>query len=293
MELFDIIELRSYVTPLAERLRIAVSEDQKCEESSALPPAIVAPKLNIRRDWTSSARDNAKADLILSSSDAITFQVHRDHLLAASTNGFNEKLSACKLEPDTEAVDRPTLVLPYSSVVLNVLLRVIYKEEGHLRVENTSLVDVSSAIHAFKDVLAFHCQLSPSVALEVCVLAASHAPDLHHIAVHASRFLLSIKFSRITDEIAAFMGPTYLLRLCQLLTGRTQEFKRLLLPTPQLHKPVPQCDTRVLREAWTLVTAFLMWHAAPDLGNGTIDGLKDTVIERIRCKRCNDSDLRL
>ena len=89
-------------------------------------------------------------------------------------------------------------------------------------------------------------------------LAASHAPDLHHIAVHASRFLLSIEFSRITDEMASSMGPIYLLRLYTLLTGRTREFKRLLISAPKPHEPLPQCDSKILREAWTLATAFLI-----------------------------------
>ncbi|KLO19882.1 hypothetical protein SCHPADRAFT_45304 [Schizopora paradoxa] len=305
MELFDIIELKSYVTPLAERLRIAIADAQKRDLLLASPAAVATP--HIRRDWTTATDDNAPPDLTLSSSDSVTFRVHQDHLLAASTNEFSKKLSPPQLEKlNVNAANAPTLTLPYPSAVVHILLHVVYKEDGRLRDETPSLADISSAIRALKEcgipskrsildssllfgIMASHCKLSPLAALEVYTLAASHAPDLHHVAVYASRFLLPLRFSRITDEIAASMGAVYLLRLSQLLVGRTQEFKRLLLPTPQLHKPLPHCDTRVLREAWTLVTAFLMWHATPDVGDATIDGLKDTVIDRIRCKRCNDS----
>ncbi|KLO19881.1 hypothetical protein SCHPADRAFT_44688 [Schizopora paradoxa] len=204
------------------------------------------------------------------------------------------------------AVDTSTLDLPYSSSVVNILLHVIYKEDGRLRDETPSLADISSAIRALKEygipiknstsessllfsVMASHCESSKRGALDVYTLAASNAPDLHHIAVYASRFLLSLVISQIADDTCRSMGSVYLLRLCQLLVGRTQEFKRILLPTPRLHNPVPHCDTRSLREAWTLVSAFLMWHAAPDVGDETIDGLKDTIINRIQCTQCNES----
>ncbi|KLO19879.1 hypothetical protein SCHPADRAFT_898449 [Schizopora paradoxa] len=271
----------------------------------------------IRRDWTAGADSKGinhdvaapSTDLVLSAEDSVTFQVHRARLLAASTNGFNAKLPTLKLEESDVKVEPhvETLILdvPYSSAVVNILLHAVYKEDGLLRVEIPSLTDIYFTICALKEygipcnasfsdtsllfgVMAAHCQTSPLAALEVYALAAAHAPDLHHIAVYSSRFLLPLEFARITDEIAVAMGSVYLFRLSQLLVRRTQQFKRLLLPPPQLHEPSSHCDTRVLREAWTLMTAFLMWYAAPEVKDAVIDDLKDTIIDRIQCKRCRE-----
>ncbi|KLO19878.1 hypothetical protein SCHPADRAFT_935007 [Schizopora paradoxa] len=307
MEIFDIEELRPFVTILAERFRMVVAQNVSpaIELSPTLPEVTATP--NIRRDWTTATCNNASPDVTLSTSDSVTFQVHRDYLLATVTKDFTREPSPQRLEESNVEVNgTPALVLPYSSAVVNILLHIVYKKDGRLRVETPSLVVISTTLRALKEygipfnkstsestllfsAMASHCQTSLMAALEVYALAASHAPDLHHVAVFASSFLHSLDLSRVTDETARVMGSIYYLRLTQLLLGRTQAFKRLLLPAPRMHKPSPQCNTRVLREAWTLMTSFLMWRAAPDIGDATIDELKDVVIDSIRCKQCNES----
>jgi len=302
MELFDIIELESYVTPLAERLRIA-EEAQRNESPPNLPNATGSSRRpTVRRDWTAAAHNDAPSDLLLSANDSTIFRVHWDHILAASVNGFNEELSSHLPQGSDTGAALPVLDIPYSSAVVNLLLHVVYKEDPNDRgrVATPSLTDLSATLCALKvygiplktsisetsmlhGMLSSHCQHS---ALRVYTLAASYAPDLHHVAVYASHFLLSMKFSLITDEMATLMGPMYLLRLYTLLSGRTREFKRLLLANPHLHESLPQCDTRGLRKVWILATGYLIWAAAPDLEDATMDNVKASVIDRVQCEQC-------
>ncbi len=136
--------------------------------------------------------------------------------------------------------------------------------------------------------LSSHCQHS---ALDVYALAASHAPNLHHLATYASSFLLSVEFPKITDEKVVTMGPIYLRQLYMLLSERTREFKQLLLPLPQFHAPTQQCDTKALKEAWRVAIADLVQCAAPDVQGAVIDSTKYSVINRVplACDDCKAS----
>ncbi|KLO17657.1 hypothetical protein SCHPADRAFT_886817 [Schizopora paradoxa] len=306
MELSDIADWQAFVASLVEQPRIAEAEKNN-SMFDFVEAAKANGKSNIRRDWTTSSDSKSPPDLLLSSNDSIIFHVHRSVVLAKSANMLgmasssrSSRESIAKETPPNGTSNSQVRQLPYTSRVVNVLLHIVYND-GCDRVATTSMAEISSVIRALKEygiplkpstssnsmlfrMLSEHCQKSDP--LQVYIFAASHAPDLQHIAVYASRFLLSLDFCRITDEMATSIGAIYLLRLYTLLTGRTREFKRLLIPPPQPHEPLPQCDAKILREAWTLVTTFLVWAAAPDVKDATIDKLKAPAVNKLQCKQC-------
>ncbi len=265
--------------------------------------------LRAHPDWTVTVRSDPSPDLIFSAKDAITFHVQRARILGASVNGFDGKVSfPLSQGPDSkDAKIQPTIQLPYSSTVVNLLLHAVYEEGGRLQIHDIvfseSLTDLSSTIHALEecgipletsisessmlyDMLSSHCQQS---ALDVYSLAASHAPYLHHLAMYASSFLLTLEFSEITEEMAAKIGSIYLLRLYRFLSERTREFKRILHSPPEFHVPDQHCNTKSLEKAWRLAIAYLLCSAAPDVPTACMDGTRNSVIDQVSCERCKAS----
>jgi len=260
----------------------------------------------VHPDWTDLVRSDPPPDLILSARNATIFYVHRKRILGASANDFNGKLSSTS--PDSED-NRPIIVLPYSSTVVNLLLHAVYdNDDGRSQIQGgtPSLLDLSSTIRALRDYgirletsisesstlfgfLSSHCQHS---ALDVYALAASHAPHLHPLAMYASSFLHSLDFSEISEERATAMGSIYLRRLYTLLSERTREFKQLLLSAPKLHVPDQQCDTQSFQKAMGLAFAYLMWSAAPDVKDVVMDNAKSSVINQVSCEHCRASSER-
>jgi len=304
MKLSNTTESESSATPFAAQLTQAQRDKPSLDSQVETAGGIQS----VHRDWTIAARTTGDLppDLIVSAKDAINFNVHRDRILGASVNGFNGRLSSpLRQGSEDGAVNiKRTIELPYSSTVVNLLLKEVYNEGGRSRSQE-SLTDLSSAILALKEygipletsvsessmlfgMLSSHCQHS---ALDVYVLAASHAPDLHHLATHASSFLLSVEFPKITDEKVVIMGPIYLRQLYMLLSERTREFKQLLLPLPQFHAPTQQCDTKALKEAWRAAIGDLVQCAAPDVQGAVIDSTKYSVINRVplACDGCKAS----
>jgi len=263
----------------------------------------------VHRGWTELAHGGVPPDLVVTSADSIIFYVHRDRILAASTNGVNGRLSLLLQVTAGPSIGdahiQPILNLPYSSGVVNLLLLAVYRkpEDGFSSAEIPSFKDLSSTIRALVEcgiplrifvsessmlysMISAYCQHS---ALDVYTLAACHAPDLHHLAVYASHFLLSLEFSQITDEMAVAMGVIYLRRLYALLSDRSREFKRLLVAPPQLHITVQQCNNNALLEVWRVATAYLVWSASPDVAGSVIENTQRSVIDRIQCPQCKAS----
>ncbi len=146
--------------------------------------------------------------------------------------------SALPRGPDAENTKEVQTIieLPYSSKVVNLLLHEVYDNRVKDVTRSETLSDLSSTIRALGEygipfetslsessmlfgVLSSHCQQS---ALDVYALAASHAPYLHPLAMHASSFLLSLEFSQISEQIAVTIGSVYLLQLYKLLSERTR-----------------------------------------------------------------------
>ncbi|KLO19884.1 hypothetical protein SCHPADRAFT_898455 [Schizopora paradoxa] len=209
-----------------------------------------------------------------------------------------------KLEGDSER----TLYLPESGSVLNTLFCAAYNRSP-VDASHTSLSDLSLAVAALKkygvpletaaaersfmfSAFASHCASSPSFALEVYVIGAAHAPDLHALAVYASQFLLSLDLSTVSDETASALGVVYLRKLIALHFERVEQFKRQLVCLPQLHKPNVYCGAsggEALLRAWSLATTYLSWAAAPDVPTSSIDRAMTSVMEMLTCDTCRVS----
>jgi len=103
MELFDIIEFKSYVSPLSERRRHQASgadrnfhtlEAETHREGTETPKPSVA-RTSHHPYWKLGAGhfSGAPEDMTIISVDFVNFHVHQACLLAASSNLFNTFLS--------------------------------------------------------------------------------------------------------------------------------------------------------------------------------------------------------
>ena len=219
-------------------------------------------------------------DLIVISSDLVHFDVNEACLLKMSSNmfngliPFNQELEECGRGNKQGAHGAHELYLPESGSVLNTLFFATYNRTS-VGASNTSLSDLSLALVALKkygvsleaatsehsfmfSAFEHHCSLSPTIALEVYAIGASHTPDLHALAVYASQFLLSLDLSTIADETVEMLDSIYLRKLIMLHDERIQEFKQYLVSPPQLHEPNPHCDDvggGALLQAWTQAKA--------------------------------------
>jgi len=180
------------------------------------------------------------------------------------------------------------VVLPESSVVLNVVLHSIYDIScAHYSPSFESLsaalvfmttYGISVKRHAARStpLHALFLSHAPFYPLELYALAASY--DLYDLAVPTSSHLLSLSLASLTDEMVDRIGPRYLKRLFFLHFGRAEALKRLLLPPPHPHSPTVSCDfteQKKLTRAWALASAYLAWDARP----GTV--LSITSIKRV------------
>jgi len=111
--------------------------------------------------------------------------------------------------------------------------------------------------------------------------------------VHASQFLLSLKLSSITDEMALQIDAVYLHKLFALHRNRVREFKQLTVaqPRPPNHdnpqgSPCTENNSEMWNELWAIICAFLTWCATPDFKSATIRSVLPSVINRISCEVC-------
>ncbi|KLO17658.1 hypothetical protein SCHPADRAFT_886818 [Schizopora paradoxa] len=289
MELFDIIEL----------------ESQAATTAGGGPQGAGATTFAIHQDWSAATMNAfAPCDLLLVSMDSIQFHVHQGRLGAASTNSFNGKLPLPLIRSDdhgTGGHGLPVLNVPYIGVVLNITLYIMYNRVGRIENPNPLLSDLSSTVLALKEFGApleaslsessllfglFSSMCDSGSPLDVYATAASHAPDLHHVAVYASQFLLTLDLYSITDDVADKMGAVYLRRLFMLHVGRVMEFKKLITGPPETHAPTSQCNADTLLQVWALATAYLTWAASPSVTNSAIDNVMASIVDRLGCRRC-------
>ncbi|KLO19883.1 hypothetical protein SCHPADRAFT_45125 [Schizopora paradoxa] len=325
MDLFEIIEFESYASNSSESQRESANRNMSGgrteAEGTQTPRGRVVPSSashTTHCEWRGGSGNllGLPEDITIISSDLVHFHVHQSYLLAASTNMFNDLLPLAGFavlfeEPESsaEGVQAIALHIPETGAVVNLLLFAAYNRtaaEGSLDVSELSLPVISSTIYALKtygiplqsslsegsillSAFGFHCSRSTVTALQVYTFAASHAPDLHALAVYASEFLLSLNLASVTDEMANAMDATYLRRLFSLHIERVQGFKRLIVSHPQPHGPQPHCsdtDGRALKEAWAFGMAYLSWAATADMQNSTIDAAMTSVMEKLACKTC-------
>ena len=254
-------------------------------------------------DWMLDRRiiGHDPLDLTIVSSDLVHFHVHSHRLLANSSNNFNGRLSH-PLSSHLDGHDFPTLKEAESGRILNVVLHVIYGTTEHIRSSQTtlSLTDILSVISTLQlygisirgvadpssalfDAIVAHCPYSP---LAVYIIGAKYNQDLHHIAKHASQYLLSLDLSSISDEAASDMGSVYLKRLVLLHTTRIREFKRIVSQSPPLHTPQQSCDSTPLARVWGLGSAYLAWIASADVEESVIDNIIGQLEAKLPCDAC-------
>jgi hypothetical protein len=218
--------------------------------------------------------DVLPTDLIILSSDSVFFYVHMHKILAASVNGFNSLLPP----KEGSQLEGPGsfLVLHDDSVVVNILLHTIYNmsvahyapgpEAVIAAVESLEKYGLSMQTHLAPASPLYSLVLgtAPKAPIEFYAIAAAY--DLRHLAIPISSFLLTYSLASLTDELAIKMGPLYLKRLFYLHLGRVEALKRLLLPPPQPHMPIANCDfteQKKLTRAWALASAYLVWDVRP------------------------------
>lgn len=244
-------------------------------------------------------------DLILFSSDAVFFYVHRSQLIAASNNGFNDLLARIPLISKNatsaenasanailkaEVCDQSTdidiiLSVPEAAPVLNVLLHTVYEiscaqycptfeiMSAAVRAMVKYGMSIKKHISPSKPLFSLILSQAPLAPLEAYAIAAEH--DLLELAVPISSHLLSCDLSMIDDDLALRVGPIYLRRLFFLHLGRIDALKRLLLPPPHPHPESDGCnfmEQKKLTRAWALAAAYLAWDARPgEFGLGVAD----------------------
>ncbi|KAF7332173.1 hypothetical protein MKEN_00098300 [Mycena kentingensis (nom. inval.)] len=182
-------------------------------------------------------------DLILLSADAVFFYVHTETLLEASDNQFRATLPTAS---DT-GHGPPTIHVPESSSVLNIILHVVYE----LSVEHYH-PDFDTLVEAVDKLLVYGIHPAEKIhqSSPLFTLLLSHAPlrplDLYSLASHyqlealavpTSAHLLAFPLSRLTDQDVERIGATYLKRLFFLHFGRNEALKRVLGTPPHPHPP--------------------------------------------------------
>ncbi|KAF7983306.1 hypothetical protein HWV62_22982 [Athelia sp. TMB] len=220
------------------------------------------------------------SDMIVLTSDYVSFHLHFDILLAATSNHFNYMLIGFESENRADFDQSPIFAVSETSTVFTMVVCAIY----HLPFAEygPTFNTLSQAVDAMKiygvavnDVIAPSTPLYNTLltharrhALELYALAAHH--DIYDLAVAASTHLLNYQLSLLSDEMATRIGAIYLKRLFFMHLGRAEALRRLLLPPPYPHEPTEACDratqTSVTR-AWALAASSLAW----DPRGGTLD----------------------
>ncbi|KAI0633795.1 hypothetical protein C8Q77DRAFT_1209730, partial [Trametes polyzona] len=209
--------------------------------------------------------DGILPDLVLLSSDNVTFHTHRQRLLAASNNAFGGLL----------AQQQASLRVPQSSAVLNVVLHLIYGMSCvHFQpaLETTeAAIDALVAYGVTREDLAGSRPLhqlilsyAPYRPIEAYALAAHH--NLEDTAVAVSAHLLAYDVSKLSDELTVKMGSVYFSRLYNLQRARLAALRNIVLRPPATHPLTPICNEEIQRElarAWAFASAEIVWNALP------------------------------
>jgi hypothetical protein len=258
----------------------------------------------------STSRYPTDPDTIFLSSDSVFFYVHQATILSVSENNFDGLLRDVGTDSPPEvryqrenSGNQPMIIsVKEHSKVLNIVLHLIYALPcERFRPTLSLLNDALPALKTFgicpqkvigegSEICNLLISFAPSQPLEVYALAAQL--ELHHVAVAASRFVLSISLSSVTEELACQMGPTYLRLLFFLHLGRTEALKRHLLTPPDTHEPNETCtaaEQKKLIRAWALATAYLAWDARADTSAITISGSLSPLLEHLTCFHCREN----
>ena len=210
-------------------------------------------------------------DLTIVTGDRVCFYAHSRFLLHSSTNAFGGLLGSSSTQASID--------VPEAGAALHVALHAIYRMSCiHL---SPSLENIEGAINAlFKygvDARALATPHSPH--FQLVLTHAPHAPieayalagqfRMETLAVAVSAHLLAYDTSRISDALAAQMGPLYLKRLLDFHQARLAALKDIVLSPPKGHPPTARCGDSgrrsALAQAWAYAAAGIVWEAAPGM----------------------------
>ncbi|KAH7097468.1 hypothetical protein BKA62DRAFT_716422 [Auriculariales sp. MPI-PUGE-AT-0066] len=246
-------------------------------------------------------------DLALTSTDHVSFYVHRAVLLAVSPNGLGGLIPAVKDSSKSLGTGMPHSVqTDLDAAALNVVLHVVYHLSfAHFYPDFSTLsrataalfdsyglatyVFVAPATPLYGALLSQAVAHGPTSAMQVYILAAKHG--LEALAIGVSEQLLSFEMSSLTDEQAAQLGGLYLKRLFLLLLARIGALKQLLVVEPgPLHPPIPICgqleQRRDVLAPWAYAVAHLIADARPDTPSALLESTLNPVAYRCACASC-------
>ena len=224
--------------------------------------------------------DGNNPDVVLISGDGVQFFVHRQRLLAVSSNAFGGLI---KPEPSvvtpvpTPPVAPQTIRIPFFSHVANVILHTVYGlscvqylptlEAVEAALDALTMVyGVSIEAYTVPHMPLYELILSfaPFRPLDAYALAARHS--LEDLCVTISSHLLAYDLGRISDSAAQKMGPVYLKRLFLLHQSRLAALRSILFKPPPTHRPASGCGEEMqqqLTRAWAFAVAQLVWDVLP------------------------------
>lgn len=212
-------------------------------------------------------------DLVFVSSDRVSFCLHSEVVLAASSNAFDNLVDPLQVSAARAKADHHVVAIPETASVLNIILHAIYglscqqfdptNDDLFAAVDAFQRYGISAQTHAAPSTALFQDLFSrvPTAPLDFYVLAARH--DLYPLAAHTSTHLLGCKATDIPLETAERMGPVYLSKLLALQEKRQEALKTLLRTPPLAHPPMPNCTGVALGRAWELASAYLVWEMRP------------------------------
>ncbi|KAF8878048.1 hypothetical protein CPB85DRAFT_1378493 [Mucidula mucida] len=222
-------------------------------------------------------------DIVLKTSDAVLFYVHRSVLAHVSSNAFGTLLLMAGI-----------ITVEDDSNILNIILHALYDipsapynpsfETLMYAVDRLPLYGLAPHALITPDNHLFRLLYShaPHRPIEVYILAAHH--HLDELAVLVSGHLLSFKLENLTDEMAVRMGARYLKRLFMLHLDRMQRLKEILIVQPPAHGGVG-CKADSQR-AWALAAASVVNDVRPDMSPPLLVASMRRYAGEITCGLC-------
>jgi hypothetical protein len=226
-------------------------------------------------------------DLVLLSSDQVSFFVHSAVLLKYSGNSFAGLLG------DNKAY------LPENSEVLNLILHALYVLDPSKFRPTVALIAA-----AFRSLQHYNVSLdsllTPSHPISITILhlgvqspletfAVVAAFKLEQLAIEVSKKLVSVPLHNLTDDLVERMGPSYLRRLVFLHLGRVDRLKQLLLQPHSSHPVTKDCyenDQKRLQNEWKALAVALGWEARADMSPRRVHSTFTTLLYKTSCSQC-------
>jgi len=241
--------------------------------------------------------DELDPDVVVVSSDQVSFYVHYHKLLRASRTQF-----AGLISKQTDGT-RPTIFqVAQDAVVLNVMMHGLYDLScSHYHPTFDVIIAALEGLKAYgvslSEVLkrespTYNLFLGQAPLQPIRAFALACENELEDLAIAISPHLLGYSLADLSDELAVRIGPRYMKRLCILHHSRLRILRELLLAPPFPHAPTPRCsfmDQKALTRAWALASAQLAWDARPDISTHTIRGMLEPLREQLGCDLCRNT----